>query len=357
LVITENDLIVDCNNGRELLNFCQGKGIDTLIYMGVASNMCVLGRECGMINMKRYGLQVRFVSDLVEAITANGIDPGSRESDPNFTPAKGSAVIQRYIEQYIAPSFESRQLLTAAGMGLDDHRPHIVFVLADDEYKSEATFPAFACRYLGDAFRCTFVTAESNAGAGRNNLPGLAALYDADLLVLSMRRRALPVTAMDHLERYLRAGKPLVAVRVSVVPFQLTDPTECPSGHVVWQDFDEEVLGCHYEGYDSRSRKTGCDVWLLDQAKTHPVLKGLEDAAFHSTSWLYRVNPLADTAMPLMEGRWSPDAATEPVAWTNTYEGGRVFYTSLGHWEDFENPAFNRLLKNAIYWALGKDVP
>ena len=357
LVIAETDLIVDCNNGRELLNFCQDKGIDTLVYMGVASNMCVLDRKCGMINMKRHGLRLCFVSDLVQAITANGIDPGSREANWDFTPAKGSAVIQQYIEQYIAPSFESRQLLAAAGMGTQDRRPHIVFVLAEQEYKSDVTFPVFAQRHLGDDFRCTFLTAESHEGAGRNNVPGLDALYDADLLVLSMRRRALPVTQMDHLERFIRAGKPLVAVRVSTVPFQLSDPAECPGGHVVWQDFDEEVLGCHYKGYDSRSRKTGCDVWSVEQAKDHPILKGLENATFHSPSWLYRLNPLADTATLLMQGRWSEDAATEPVAWTNTYNAGRVFYTSLGHWEDFENPVFNRLLKNAIYWALGKDVP
>ncbi len=357
LVLAENDVVIDCNNAREMLNFCRHNGIDTLIYMGVASNMCVLNRECGMVNMKRYGLKTLFVSDLVEAITANGIDPASREIDRNFTPAKGSAVIQRYIEQHIAPSFESRQLLAAAGVGSRDRRPHIVFVMAEQEYKSEVTLPTFAQRHLGDDFRYTFLTAESHKGAGRNNVPGLDALYDADLLVLSMRRRALPVTQMDHLERFIRAGKPLVALRVSVVPFQLSDPAECPGGHVVWQDFDEEVLGCRYEGYDSRSRRTGCDVWCAAHVDNRPVLKGLEDAAFHSASWLYRLNPLSDTATLLLEGRWSEDAATEPVAWTNTYKGGRVFYTALGHWEDFENPAFNRLLKNAIYWALGKDVP
>ena len=30
----------------------------------------------------------------------------------------------------------------------------------------------------------------------------------------------------------------------------------------------------------------------------------------------------------------------------------RVFYTTLGHWDDFKNQDFNRLLRNAIRWAL-----
>ena len=32
----------------------------------------------------------------------------------------------------------------------------------------------------------------------------------------------------------------------------------------------------------------------------------------------------------------STDEHDEPVTWTRTHAGGRVFYTSLGHQEDFE---------------------
>jgi type 1 glutamine amidotransferase len=45
------------------------------------------------------------------------------------------------------------------------------------------------------------------------------------------------------------------------------------------------------------------------------------------------------------------------VAWTNTYKGGRVFYTALGHPDDFKTPQFRTLLKNAILWAADKPVP
>ena len=41
-----------------------------------------------------------------------------------------------------------------------------------------------------------------------------------------------------------------------------------------------------------------------------------------------------------------PGKPAEPVAWVHkTKAGGRVFYTSLGHAEDFKQPAFNELLK------------
>ena len=353
LEIMDHDLIGDCNNAEELFNLCEERGIDTLIYLGVASNMCVCHRSFGMINARRHGLKVLFVRDLVEAITANGVNPSTKQSDWNFTPAKGSARTEHYLEQAIAPSLQSRQLLAAADLGpaARDRRPHIVFVIADDEYKSEQTLPAFARQHLGREFRSTFCYAQGNDVTNRNDVPGMEALYDADLLVLSMRRRALPVTQMDFLERYIRAGKPLVALRVSIVPFQV-DPNQRPDGSVIWRDFDQEVLGCHYGGYNAEARNTGSDVWAVTEARQHPILAGLGKARFHSPMWIYRQNPLAPSATVLCQGRWSDQDPEEPVAWTNSHEGGRIFYTTLGHWDDFKNSKFNRLLKNAIHWAL-----
>lgn len=355
LRIAAGDLIGDCNNARELLNLCQDRGIDTLVYMGVASNLCVRHRAFGMINLKRHGYRTLFVSDLVEAITANGLDPAKKTPDWNFTPAKGSALSRAYNERYLAPSFESRQLIAAAGLGPADQRPSIVFVIVDQEYRSDETLPAFAKEFLAPDYRCTFLLPHGSKGPGCIDVPGLDALYDADLLVMSIRRCALPVTQMDFLERYIRSGKPHVNLRINIVPFQL-DPKSRQDGYVIWPAFDREVLGCHYQGYNPESSKTGSDVWVLPEANQHPVLEGLENAKWHSPMWIYRQNPLAPAATVLMRGQWSPDKepGVQPVTWTHTYEGGRVFYTTLGHWDDFKNPQFNRLLLNGITWAMGK---
>ena len=43
----------------------------------------------------------------------------------------------------------------------------------------------------------------------------------------------------------------------------------------------------------------------------------------------------------------------EPVAWVHqTPAKGKVFYTSLGHEEDFKKGSFQILLKNAVNWCL-----
>jgi nicotinamidase-related amidase len=149
LKITGEDLIGDCNNGRELLNLCTARHLDTLVYMGVASNMCLQYRSMGLRNMKNHGLRVLVVADLVEAISSNGLDAQGKK-DLNFTPASGSARVQQHLERDLAPTLESRQLLASARMKphAGDPRPHVVLIAAEQEYQSNKTLPTFARQFL-----------------------------------------------------------------------------------------------------------------------------------------------------------------------------------------------------------------
>jgi type 1 glutamine amidotransferase len=64
---------------------------------------------------------------------------------------------------------------------------------------------------------------------------------------------------------------------------------------------------------------------------------------------------LENGTTPLLMGT-IPGAPPEPVAWTHTYgsEQARVFYTSLGHPDDFKNAEFRRLLLNGVEWAIAR---
>jgi hypothetical protein len=173
-----------------------------------------------------------------------------------------------------------------------------------------------------------------------------------------MRRRFLPVTQMDHLERFVRSGKPLVAIRASTTPFaEGADSKRTGDGLVVWQDFDREILGCRHDTYEAEARKSGSEVWALPEARKSPVLRGLGELRFHSSSSIHRGNPLADDTTVLFRGRWSDAQPEEPVAWTRvSNDGGRIFYTSLGHPDDFKLDGFQTLLANAIHWALQAEI-
>jgi len=93
-------------------------------------------------------------------------------------------------------------------------------------------------------------------------------------------------------------------------------------------------------------------------AERHPILRGVDLTQLVSNGSLYKVTPLAGSTTPLVLGS-IPGQGPEPVAWTNSPHAGRppVFYTSLGHPDDFQNPAFRKLLLNGICWALGIAAP
>jgi type 1 glutamine amidotransferase len=95
-------------------------------------------------------------------------------------------------------------------------------------------------------------------------------------------------------------------------------------------------------------------VTVVPDAKEHPILRGV--AGYKSPSWLYKVRPLTKSTTPLLVGTYANEEP-EPVAWTNEYQKARIFYTSLGHWDDFKQPAFTQLLINATFWALKRPVP
>lgn len=56
-----------------------------------------------------------------------------------------------------------------------------------------------------------------------------------------------------------------------------------------------------------------------------------------------------------MTGWVGASGEPEPVSWVRKHGESRVFYTSLGHQKDFEDPAFTRLLYNAIRWAVSDE--
>src|SRR5262249_4392832 len=113
------------------------------------------------------------------------------------------------------------------------------------------------------------------------------------------------------------------------------------------------VLGGHYTNHHPEGPRTS--VSIAPGAKTHQILKGVSVSGLVGAGSLYKVSPLEPETTPLLIGA-IPDQPAEPIAWTNRFgvKHARVFYTSLGHPDDFTNAEFRRLLVNGIAWALGK---
>jgi type 1 glutamine amidotransferase len=196
------------------------------------------------------------------------------------------------------------------------------------------------------------------------NIPELKVLKEADLAVFFLRWRRLPADQVKHIDDYLKSGKPVVGFRTSTHAFNY------PKGHPLenWNAFGEFALGSP-PGWGGKANHTHCghncstDVTVIRESAAHPVLQGV-DTSFHVRSWLYKVLPdyPAKGATWLLMGKAvdseKPGFINNPVAWTwKTPAGGRVFTTTMGHPEDFQVEAFQRLVINGIHWALGQPVP
>jgi len=218
-------------------------------------------------------------------------------------------------------------------------KPTVVLISGEYEYKSAETLPAFK-KYLEANYPVTCVYLV-RTGEKENDIPGLEALAKADLALFFIRRMTLPEDQLAKVRAYASSGRPIIGVRTASHAFEN------------WKEWDHDVLGGNYQNH--HGNKISGTARVIPDAAGHPILAGVS-GEFPLGGSLYRNAPLPEGSTPLLTGTISGKPA-EPIAWTHTYKNSRVFYTSLGHPDDFANPAFQRLLVNAIYWGLNQPVP
>jgi putative membrane-bound dehydrogenase-like protein len=333
--IAPEDAITD--RGQEVYNLLQQRKIDNVIVMGVHANMCVLGRSFAIRQLVKLGKNVVLMRDLTDTMYCSRMRPYVNHF-------RGNDLIVEHIEKYWCPSATSSDITGQPPFRFkEDVRPSIAFLISEDEYEAKDTVPEFARHELASrfGFQCSVIQGDS-----KTNLAGLDRLKGGDLAVFYMRRRALPDNQLSIIKAYVNAGKPVIGLRTASHGFQN------------WPEFDRDVLGGNYNNHHGKPKNGGVAtrVTVAPDAADHPILAGWPKEEFGSSSWLYKVSPLAPTATPLLMGHFT-EQPPEPVAWINSHQGGRVFYTSLGHRDDFAAEPFRRLLVNATLWAVGQLGP
>lgn len=232
-------------------------------------------------------------------------------------------------------------LVLALGLNLaaaETKAPRVVFIVGEPEYESARTLPAFG-QYLQTNFGFNYTVLERHTN--NSTIPGLKGLEQADLVFLFVRRMTLPEDELAIVRQYLKSGKPLIGLRTASHAFQ------------TWLKLDPEVLGGNYHNhYNNKILPT---ITVEPQAASHPILKNVPKE-FSCAGTLYKNAPIATNSTILLMGTITGQPP-EPVAWTHDYNGSHVFYSSLGHQQDFENPAFRRMLLNAVFWALDRPAP
>ncbi len=264
-----------------------------------------------------------------------------------------------------------------SGPGRDKH---IVFVTGDEEYRSEESMPMLAkILAVHHGFKCTVLFA-INEETGQidpvtvDNIPGLEALDDADLMVLFTRFRELPDAQMKRIIDYTNSGKPIIALRTATHPFYYKKNKNSPYAKYSWENKNEsfrggygrQVLGETWISHYGHHQKESTRGLVAEGMKNHPIVRGVGE--IWGPSDVYGLTTLHGDCTPVIMGHVlvgmapsdepNEDKPPLPVAWMKTYTGdmgktAQVFTTTMGHAGDFKDEDFRRLMVNACYWSLG----
>jgi|SRR5882724_7231661 len=144
-------------------------------------------------------------------------------------------------------------------------------------------------------------------------------------------------------ERYIAAGHGYVGIHAAA---------DC---EYEWTYYGA-LVGAYFAGH---SLVVPASVRL--EPVTHAALSGLPSPWLRTDEWYgFRTNPRPEVTVLLTVDESTYDAgqgmmgADHPVAWYHAYQGGRAFYTALGHTsESFSDPVFLGHLLGGIQWAAG----
>src|SRR4030042_1767121 len=166
---------------------------------------------------------------------------------------------------------------------------HIVFVIGDDEYRSEDSMPMLAkILAVHHGFKCTALfavnkeTGEIDPGT-LDNIPGLEALETADLMVIFTRFRELPDEQMKYIIDYTNSGKPIIGLRTATHAFNYSRNKNSPYAKYSFRSKDpdggwgRQVLGETWiSHYGAHNRESTRGV-IAEGMEGHLIVRGCED--------------------------------------------------------------------------------
>ncbi len=295
--------------------------------------------------------------------------------------------------------------------GSDEKSKHIVLVSGDEEYRSEEALPQLA-KILSShhGLKCTVLFAQDHDKPGIvnannvTNIPGLESLSTADMMVIFTRFRALPDEQMQHINNYLKSGKPVMGIRTATHAFNFGKDSTTSFNHYSngyagdkseWTDgFGRLVLGEKWISHHGHHKHQSTRGMVAEGVESHPITNGIESGDIWGSTDVYGVRlPLPGDSQPIILGQvinrkgefdetdiffgMQPtdseiakvnnegvdvSAPLMPIAWTKSYQlpdgkQGKAFASTIGSASDLLNEGVRRLLVNGIFWAMDTPVP
>lgn len=162
----------------------------------------------------------------------------------------------------------------------------------------------------------------------------------AALVFLSSTGELLSGNQEIALERYMQAGGGFVGIHAA------SDAEYDWSWYV-------KMIGASFKSHPAQQEAT-----LVINDKNHPSTKGLPDAWKRKDEWYNFKNVSTDIKVLISIDEKSyqggENGDKHPMAWYQNFDGGRVFYTELGHTdESYSDPLYLNHLLGGIQYAMG----
>jgi hypothetical protein len=297
--------------------------------------------------------------------------------------------------------------------------PKIVLVSGDEEYRSEEALPQLAkILSTSHGFNCTVLFAQDPEKPGIvnpnyvKNIPGLENLKTADLMIIFTRFRALHDDQMQHIDDYLKSGKPVIGIRTATHAFNFTKNDSASnwkqygnyySGDDEWKDgFGRLVLGENWISHHGKHKHQSTRGIPAAGMDGHPILNGIAQGEIWGPTDVYGVRlPLPGDSQPIVLGQVvnragaydendilygmrftdndlagsqvekdkegkettiNPNDPMMPIAWIKSYQipggqKGKAFTSTIGAATDLLTEGTRRMLVNSVFWSLDLEVP
>ena len=164
---------------------------------------------------------------------------------------------------------------------------HVVLISGDEEYRSEEALPQLGkilSKHHG--FRCTVLFAiDPKTGVINpdisDNIPGLEALKNADLMIIATRFRDLPDEQMKHIVDYVDSGRPIIGMRTATHAFNFRKNktyAKYSYNNKEWTGgFGRQILGETWINHHGDHKRQSTRGIAAEGQKDNPLLNGCED--------------------------------------------------------------------------------
>ena len=168
------------------------------------------------------------------------------------------------------------------------------------------------------------------------------ARYNA-VVFLSTTGDVLDAAQQDDFERYIQAGGGYVGVHSA------TD-TEYD-----WPWYGR-LAGAYFNGHPNNPNVRSATYRVLD--KSHPSTQGFPDSLVREDEFynFKSIDPTIHTLIEIDEKSYEggTNGAHHPMSWYHEFDGGRAWYTNMGHTEaTYTEPLFLRHLLGGLRYAMG----